>query len=264
MEPLQTLDLSKYKSPELVDTLAGLISIPKTTFKVFLTVLVVAPLILVMDLVLFLFSGISWAGWLGVLAYALTVGVVSGILVGLFLAIRAALGNLESLVLVVLDISRRVSEDYAQVSTGKIKMPGPTELIKQIVTVILVPSLEEAVARSFGLLAKPALWMYRGILGLATRYVIKKTDQEETTIERNTGQDTPGENEDPSAQETQSEKQQKIESYLDHAQGVTERMAGRIRWFAMLPVFALLALSILLMQIPVFVARFLFSAGSDS
>ena len=115
--------------------------------------------------------------------YALLVGVVLGLLLGLLRLANAALGNVEAILNLVLGIAGTAAEDYDHLETGQKQLPSASQLVSQVYDEVLLPSLETAVSEAFGVLAKPLLWAYRRTVGGAVRALLKWAHRRPLTAE---------------------------------------------------------------------------------
>lgn len=246
-------DLSKYRTDELVDQLVELVSVPGAVRKVVATAALVGVLAVVACGLIRSYSQLSLLPWLAVSAYALVASVVIGGLLGILRVLRSALGNIQSLLMQALHITRRAADDYQQVSSGTRKLPTGEELFEQVHSRVLMPAVERAVSKVFGRLASPLLWAYRRTIGSAVSLVIKRASRSPDVA----AQHQRIEQMAHSSLGTLSGYSAAVATFTTTASHVVERVGTRLRTFAMFPLWALFAVAVLLACAPLVVAVWL-------
>lgn len=250
---VEKIDLSKYRSAELVGNFVELISIPKAATKIFLSMLAVIALVALLFCGLYLYSGIAIGWWVLLVVYGLIVGGVGGLLCGILRVIHQALNNIESILAIVLKITSQAADDYGDLSTGSRRMPSGGELMEQAYEEIILPSLEEAVGKAFGFLRRPMLWAYRRTIGSAVRFVIKKTNR--AALEESPGKVDEIESQAKTVLSKTARYSDSIKAYTTKASSIVQSIGSKIRFFAMSPFYVLLAVGFATAALPVFIMR---------
>lgn len=247
------LDLAKYRTDALVDHLVDLISVPGAIRKVLSTAVVTGLLALVACGLLREYAELSLLPWLAVSIYSLVASVALGTLLGLLRVVRAALGNIQSLLEQALEITGRAANDYQQLGSGALTLPTGEELFDQVHSRVLMPAVERAVSKTFGLLARPLLWAYRRTIGSAVSLVIKRASRNPQVAEQH-----------KRIEQLTSSTVGEVAGYADAvetftmaATKVVQRVGTRLRTLAMLPLWILFAVAALLACGPALLAWWL-------
>ncbi|MBK1790828.1 hypothetical protein [Persicirhabdus sediminis] len=246
------IDLTKYQTPELAERLTELISVPQALAKI----LKVAALIVVLSLVICYFVSsryqLDLSRQLGVGIYFLIVGAISGLILGLLRVISQALEHIESILIMVLEMSAQVASDYEQLQLGEAELPAGDELIEIVYDKILMPTLERAVASAFGFLASPMIWLYHRSIGVAVRRLVKRANRASSAREQTQGiVDTLGSGVATIAQYTLG-----IKAYLLTASEIARKMGKSLRFYVMLPMYVLFFISLSAAVLPLVIMRY--------
>jgi len=148
-----TLDLSKYQSGELADRIVEVISIPKAFGGLILTTLLLVVLWFLVVYLLFANADIANTYWYAVCAYALTVGVVLGIVLGILRLVSRGIRGIGGVLEIVLEITDQAASDYDALQTGDTRMPTGSELIEQVSDEVVLPAAEKSLSGALGFLA---------------------------------------------------------------------------------------------------------------
>ena len=172
---VRSIDFAKYRTPELVDQIVDLISIPKASLKLILGAAVGGVLAFGLFATMFLFSGLSW--WVWLLGMLLTgfVGAALGCSLMLIWIIGGGLRNVGSILQISLDMTNQVACDIQELRRGDANLPSGRELAGQVYLQVIEPSLESAARRAFSILATPAIVIYRWSIGAALKRALKNT-----------------------------------------------------------------------------------------
>lgn len=246
-EPPAELDLAGYRSEDLVAHLVDVVSVPGAVRKVLSTTAMVGVLGIVACGLLRGTSDLSVVPWLAVSLYALVACLVLGFALGLLRVVRSALSGVQGVLETSLDITARAAGDYQQLGSGHLKLPPGEQLFAQVHQQVLVPSLERAVSRSFGVLSAPLLWLYRRTLGGAVDWVIRRTardprvEQQHARVQQIT----------QSSLGTLAGYAEAVATFTTAASDKVERVGDRLRFYAMLPLWVALAAATLLAIVPI-------------
>ncbi len=157
-----------------------------------------------------------------------------------------------SILSIVLETTGKVATDYEQLHTGKMRMPSGGELVEQVYDGVVFPVMERVVAKAFGFVGGPILWTYRRTVGLAVRTLVKRVNSKVTNVEQEQDIAT-------SAKEglaAIAKYSDTINTYTSSAAQYVEGVGSTIRFYAMLPLYVLFAISLALATIPILVVRF--------
>ena len=248
----------------MVDSIVGLISIPSAFLKILLVAMVTLILVCLAYSGLFYSAGLGVLGWLVLLVYAVAVGGVAGICIGVFAVVYGAMGNLESLIRLLIGIAKNASKDYREVSSGKTQMPSAGELIQQTFTQIFLPSLEEAVFKCFGLIGKPVFWIYKRTIASSLRYLLKKVAGESSDAEplaEGTSDNEEPKNQAPS--ETAEENETKLDRRLNRADQLVGSIGKNLRLVSLVPACLAITTGLFVASIPPLLIRFFFSGDAS-
>lgn len=169
----QKLDLSKYKTPELVDRIVEVINLPSSLASVLIWALCLA-LGMALFCYLISFGGLS-IGWIvGLVLFGVLTGGVSGLILGLVRLANRTLENINQVLNIVLDTALMASKDYQGVESGTTTMPTASELSIASYEQVVLPSIEQAALSAFGFLAKPFIWAYKISLNRAVKFMLGK------------------------------------------------------------------------------------------
>jgi len=183
MEAPPKLDLSKYADEELIDRLMDLIDIPdqlSQMLKRFLVVLVLAPFATAFYLKAF---GVAGAWWWAGFGYALVMGLGIGMLAAFLWWFRNVTEQCLGIAQLSAERSRMAVDDVRALEDGELMLPSGEELLIQTCEEVLMPALEKTLARSFGFLSTPVLFIYRHTVGRILRFAIARTVAKMTSSE---------------------------------------------------------------------------------
>ena len=172
MSSVEQIDFAKYKTPELADQVAEILSISAVLWQIFKWVCVWLLLLLLLGVLLFIGQA-HWSLLLGAICLALVFGLMTGITFGAARAIRTGIDRLSNLFCLLLNIVQHVIDDCRDLSTGKQEIPQRADLIRAALSQVLIPTIEKVVSNRLGFLGKPLLWGYRITLGRLVNVFIK-------------------------------------------------------------------------------------------
>jgi len=256
IEKTAKLDLAQYRTGDLVERLTELISVPKALRKVIATTLLFSSLCVFACFLISYFSELTRLPWLAICAYSLVAGFILGAILGILRIASTALLNVESILGIVLEITRAAATDYEKIQAGEVRMPSGGELVEQVYRDVVSPAIEQAIAGAFGFLGKPLLWTYHRTIGSAVRFMIGRvkrrqlTDQQEQRVS----------NQAEAGLSTIAAYSETIASYTSSASKIVEDIGNKIRFYAMLPMYVLFSVALLLATIPVLVVWY-FATG---
>ncbi len=246
---LTKLDLANYRTPELLEQLTSLLNIPQAVRQVLVTSLVLAGVSWIACTLLVIYAELSGLSWLMVSVYGLAAGCVLGVGLGLIRVVAFGLSNLESVLHLLLHVSQRVASDYEAVQAGESRLPTSTELVSQVYENIFIPLIEKSAKKSFGLLARPLMWIERRSIGWAVRYLERRVEkiQSETL-------DTPAvERELSTSLETAAGFSERIQNYCDVAGSIVRRASWVVRLVVLTPMVVLYLIAVAVAAVPVVV-----------
>ena len=250
------IDFTKYQTAALAERLTELLSVPGALRRIAETTFLVLILTAFVCSLIFTFSEITLLPGLVLSAYSLVAGFFLGLLLGLLRILSKTLHNIESILALVLEVTGKVATDYEQVQTGKSQLPSGGELVEQVYTGVVLPALEKVVANLFGPLSTPLLWLYRRTIGSAVHYVVKRvaaiqiTSESAQLLKEKT----------KSGLASVSNYSETITNYTASAMQVVNNIGRKIRFYAMLPTYALFILALVLATAPILVVRYFLSS----
>lgn len=251
-EPV-VLDLSKYKSRELVQKVMDLISIQDAFGRLSIAIALAELATFIAMIALFYGSTFGYVGWFLTCAYALVAGFVYGVVIGLLRIASAALGHLEEILRLNLEIGRTAIADAANLKSGKARPPSGAELIEMVHDQVMWPIVEEVISEMLGFVGKPLLWIYRRTIASAVRYVIKLVDRLSLTNER----ESQVQQKAKEALFDYAKYAESTDAYLVAGLGVVEKAGKTIRSYVMRPFYIIFFICLSISVIPLLVVRYL-------
>ncbi|PHS03207.1 MAG: hypothetical protein COA78_18515 [Blastopirellula sp.] len=253
-----TINLADYRSKEMVDQLVELISVPSAIGKVFFNTLLLIVGIPVACYSLFSSSTLSLLGWVFLGPYSLVLGLIFGIILGLLRVISTAMKNVESILSMILDITDRAALDYDQLRTGNAKLPTGPELVEQVYEQVMLPMLEQAVKQAFSIFSYPILFIYRRSIHSAVRFMIKRVQR----FSKSKPADKEIEVEVISTRGKIAKYSDTIKKYTSSAKQWIAHVGGKLRFYAMRPMYVVYIIAMLVALLPVGLLRY-WASGSD-
>lgn len=245
--PPEKLDFAKYRSDELGDSLAELISVPGRIITIVRMAALVIALTAICCYLVRVFAELSLIPSLLVCAYSLVMAVYFGVSLGILRVISKALQNIESILQIVLDTTVQVAQDYEQTRTGRMQLPSGGELVEQVYAIVIVPALERAVAKSFRFLSRPILWLHRRTIGAAVHKLVIRVNRSLCTTEE----------EPQTAVGVAANSEQfktwfaGVVTFTATASRIAANLGRRLRTYAMLPLYLMFGISVAIAAIPV-------------
>lgn len=254
--PSEQIDFTKYQTAALAERLTELLSVPGAVRSVLRTAFFVLPLTLFACCLIVIYSEMAFLPSLAVCAYSLVVGFCLGLLLGILRIISRTLLNIESILALLLEITGKVAIDYEHIQTGKSQLPSGGELVEQVYTGVVLPSLKKVVANLFGPLSTLLLWVYRRTIGSAVHYVVKRA----ASIQVTSDSVQMLKEKTKSGLASASNYSETITNYITSAMQVVNHIGSKIRFYAMAPTYALFILALTLATLPILVVRYLFNS----
>lgn len=247
------IELSRYKTDELVSRIVEILSIPEAILMVLRTTVFAVVCLIAANSLIYTLGDHSRLLWLFSSVYAIAIALVLGFGLGLIRVASSFLSRVEGLLQLTLKISRAVSEDSRAVSGGEKRMPSASEIVEHVYEEVIMPTVESVVSKTFGFVGKPLLWLYRRTIGGGVRLLITRikteslTDSERTDIE----QDADGLIHDV------GENSSSIERAIDGAMGYTSAATGALRKILLKPMRIVFSLVCVVAIIPLVVFWYL-------
>ena len=231
MSAESAIDLSRYKTDELVSNVAEILSVPEAILTVVRTTGIAVVCLLAVNSAVNVLGESSWFPWLVSSLYSLAIALLLGFGLGLIRVAAGLLSRVEALLQLTLEISLAAAEDVRAVSGGEKRMPNASEIVEHVYDEVILPAVETVVAKTFGIIGKPLLWVYRRTICEGVRFLIKRMkteslseegrneiEQESAALIRDLGEDASG-----------------IERAIDGAMGYTRAATGALRKILLLP-----------------------------
>jgi hypothetical protein len=166
------LDFRKYRSTELVESLASLIDVRGIYVASLLNVLVIAALTTIVVAAVF-WTRSSGALTAMILLAGVLAGTVTGGLYAILQVIRQSLGNMMIIVDQMPELTKTVAHDMQSVNRGDTEMPSPRELVRSVYSDVFLPAIETAFQQKAGLAARPLRFAWQNTFGRLVRLAIR-------------------------------------------------------------------------------------------
>lgn len=243
------VELKDYRTEELAEHVADLLSLPQAMARLIQTIALVALLLLVLTK-LNLNQGLVSIYSIAALAYALIAGLAAGLLLGfLRVAINASL-RFGSICELTLELTQRAAHDIRGLSAGQRQLPATRELTAEVYQRVISPILYQVARKNLSLLGWP---VGRALQGMG-RMVVGRMSQAESSHEltvdlpaNDAGQDLPAVP-DNRIDEFENQVQQDVARYRKAAQGVAQFLN---RWL-ILPIGVGISLLVTLLLLPLY------------
>ncbi len=248
---IEKIDLATYRTSELVERLTELISVPRSVRKILTAAFILTVLSTVACYGIHIYSEITQFTLLCLCAYSLAVGGVFGLVLGLLRIITTASGNVESILMIVMEVTGKAAADYEQIQAGTMRLPTGGELVEQVHGSVVLPVIEQTTAKTLGVLGTPLLWTYRRTVGGAIRRLAGRVNRTQTTTEA--GQDLvqdAGCSPAPIAKYSET-----IQTYTSRASELVGNIGAKIRFYTILPMYALFFTALGLAMLPIVLVR---------
>lgn len=168
------IDFSKYRTPDLIETIAEIIGLPGAIASIVKCALIgVAALVLVVWLLLYLTGSMTlmWATIFEV--YSAPAGAIVGTAIGVAEFIRRSLSNMTKLVDLMLETTIQVAKDAQGLSKGDTEMPPTRDLVEDVYEQVILVITKQVLSKMFGFLAMPIYWVYHMTLNRLVRITIR-------------------------------------------------------------------------------------------
>ena len=169
------IDFSKYRTPELIETISNIISLPGALKSIFMWAFYgLLGLVFVVSALLYFSGNMTFLTTAITELYAIPAGAVGGFAVGCAEFVRRSIGNMQKLVNLMLEITAQVTSDVVALSTGDKELPPPRDLANDVYEQVILKTLKEACGAVFGLLGTPVYWFYHLTLNQLVRVAINR------------------------------------------------------------------------------------------
>ncbi len=156
----QKLDLSKYRTPELLSRTLDLINVPGAVLSVILFTVGFA-ILGALAFGLLGIGGIDRVFIIVLVVFGLISGLVSGLFWGIARLVFKTMDNMSEVLRLILETVTHASKDFQDLDTGRAEMPTASELAIASYDQVVLPTVEQAALASFGFLAVPFIWVYK-------------------------------------------------------------------------------------------------------
>ncbi len=243
-QPAEQFDLSKYRTPELFDEIASLLSIKGAFFRVIIS-LVLASIGAGMAIwLIWHYSELTLVPSLMLCGYALIVSVVAGAGLSFLRIAIAAISSIDAILKLVLRLTDQVVLDHAQMQSGEMQMLSGPELSRRIFEDVIIVGVKKVLSRNFGFLATPIEWCYRlTVRPIANRFFRRAAAAEASDA-------LPSER-GIKAVETVASHADKIKRYTGFASRIVGGTVTAARRFAFWPMVVFFTVSLFLATAPI-------------
>lgn len=174
MSDEQRLDLSKYRTRELVEHLTELISVPAAILTVIMCCIAISSIAASFSAWLVWDDEIAKSIKAGIAFYSAICGAILGIGMGILRAFSRAIFNVEGVLRIILDTTLQAAHDYERLQSGSAIMPTSSQLIEQVHSEVISPAVEESVSAGLGVIGSPIVWMYRWTVRSAVNSLVRR------------------------------------------------------------------------------------------
>ena len=247
------VDLSKYRTGPLVEQLTNLVSVPSAFRRILRTMVLIDVVAILACVLLMPMEEFHFAIKAGMYVYCITIGLVVGIVFGIIRVIAIAMTSVEEILNITLRITGQAATDYEQLQAGTARMPTGGELTEQVYEEVILPTIEKVAGGAFGFFGKPVMWVYRRTLGAAVSFLIKAV-KKKSEVDAENGIES---EEDVQLQESVksgiagvAKYSKRINAFTSKAATVVSTIGGKIRFYAMFPIYSVFTAMLLIALVP--------------
>ena len=226
------IDLTRYKTKELASTVAEMLAVPASIRIVLGTTFYAIILVLIANSLLYAIGNPSLIPWLLSTIYALVIALALGFVLGLIRVAGLLVSRSERVLQLTLETSYQVALDYRAVRSGGSRMPTSTEIVEHVYDGVVLPAMEASVAKSFGIVGTPLLWIYRRTIGGCVRFLITRMKTTSLTADEQNGIEL----EADGLMSDIAESQPHIEATILKAQSYTSYAGNMLRIMLLYPI----------------------------
>ncbi len=175
------IDLSKYRTPELIGKLTEILSLGGAFVGLLLTLGIVVFLIEAL-LIWMVYDHVDQTWLIGIAIWGFLSGVVSGFALGFARLVHGGLKNLASVLELMLNMVEMAAGDFENLKSGQHR-PTVAELTAAMHQQVFEPCLLIVLEKSLGWFAGPVKWFYKSSLGRAVALLLMRLDGADTTVE---------------------------------------------------------------------------------
>jgi hypothetical protein len=240
------VNLSRYKTNELVQKVAEILSVPESVRTVLKTTLFAIVFLVTANSMLYATANRALIPWLLSTMYALAAAILFGFVLGLIRVAGLLVSRVENLLQLTLETSRAVVKDFPAIRSGAKRMPTAAEIVEHVYDGVILPAIETSVAKSFGIIGAPLLWIYRRTIGSSVRFLLTRMktapptdDQPNELVPRTMG-----------LMQDVADNAARIEVALTNALGYTDYASKVLRRILLYPLQVVFVLFALLALVP--------------
>jgi|GEM_PF-5201239 hypothetical protein len=252
---LQEIDLSQYRTPELVDNIAELISIP--SFLIKLLRWMFGALIFSWITIPWIFGELHWGWMIPIILYGTVGALVVGAAIGTTFGVSRAIGNMVEIADITFHISDQMLHDYRGYSDNKKTWPSPRQFVVAVYDCVIIPCVEIAFSRSFWIFGTAMVWVYKKTLGRVVRYLLKYTPAESIedsnansddaneksrieTGEEVSSEETGADDANDHTEESEDDKQEEVRhTWIKTTRKWIKTIGGSLKWTVLFPLILL-------------------------
>ena len=252
----QELDLTKYRTEELFETIVDLINIREIYLNSARLIIAVS------------FVGTAVVGWLFwnrttmmsflfILLTSVFVGGAAGSAFAIAEVIRKSIGNMLKIVELMLNVTQQVVADLRALSSGDMPLPSPRELANAVYRDVILPLVERAISELFWVFGKPLLWVYRLTLGWLVRKAIAWLPSDAMELNPTENQLRQMRNEIDAEMPGIEERKRETNDALEKVKKRILNIGGLLRVVVMLPAYAIRTLILCGCMVPIMIGWYL-------
>jgi hypothetical protein len=240
------IDLSRYKTKELASTVAEILAVPESIRIVLGTTVCAMLMLATANSLLYAIGNPALVPWLLSTTYALVIALALGFALGLIRVAGLLVSRSERVLQLTLETSQQVSLDYRKYRSGGKRMPTAAEIVEHVYDGVVLPAMEASVAKSFGIVGTPLLWIYRRTIGGGVRFLITRMKTASLTVD----EQRDIEREAEGLMSDVAESQPHIEAAIQKAQGYMTYVGNMLRKMLLYPIQLIFLIVALVAVVP--------------
>ena len=242
-----TIDFKKYRTPELAVSVTEIVDVRGKLASGFKTAFFSFTGFLLLVGVAFWWRG-NLATFSLAIGYSLFAGAVFSLVMAIAGAVKRSLAEMEQLVGLLFSTTSQIASDIASLGTGSTTLPSARKLIEGVYGDVLLPTVEQVVAKSLGWIGTPVLFAYKLTLGRVVRFAIKCVP--DTAFAADEDQLNERAQQVMAELESISDEKENTDKALNWAQRQLEYIGTKARFLVMLPCYIISVAIVVIVLIP--------------
>lgn len=249
------IDFKKYRSPELADSVTDIIDVRGKFVGGLKTMFFSFGAFLLLVGILFWIKG-NFATFTLAAGYSIVAGAVFSLVMAIAGVVKRSLSEMEQLVGLLFSTTNQVAQDVSSLGQGDVELPSARELVEGVYGDVLLPAVEQVVAKSLGFVGKPLLFAYRMTLGRIVRKTIKLLP--DSALAESSEQLKVKADSIMKDLKSVGSKKSQIDTTLTWAQDHLGALSTKAKFLVLLPCYVIASIIVLAVSIPLVVLYFWF------